>query len=109
MSLAQLLPFVELSANEAANGPSARTWPSFKYDNNGGFWIFGGTGSFSGSKNDLWRFDRDSHTFTFIDGSNSTDDAATIADKPFARCDHASWVDSVGNFWIFGGVSTKGK
>lgn len=95
------LPFVELSADGSANALSRRYAHSFKYGNNGGFWIFGGYDG--GSKNDLWQFNRTSRTFTFVDGSNGTNSAATIANQPTARYGHASWVDSVGNFWIFGG------
>lgn len=102
------LPFIQLSANGAANAPSGRHYHSFDYDNNGGFWIFGGYSG--GRKNDLWRFNRATRTFTFVDGSNNVNDLAMIANKPTARDSHASWVDSVGNLWIFGGwgFSTSG-
>lgn len=96
------LPFVQLSANGAANAPNARYYHSFDYDNNGGFFIFGGDSS--GFKNDLWRFNRDARTFTFVDGSTNYNTWATIADKPTARRSHASWVDNSGNLWILGGL-----
>lgn len=92
---------VELSADGAVNAPSQRYGHSFKYDNNGGFWIFGG--EIVGYKNDFWRFNRDSRTFTFVDGSNNTNNAATLSNKPTARFHQSSWVDAVGNFWLFGG------
>lgn len=102
MSWAQS-PLVGLSADGlTVNAPSGRSSHSFNYDNNGGFWIFGGN-DLGGWKNDLWRFNRASRTFTFIDGSNGTNANATILNKPTARFGHATWVDTVGNLWLFGG------
>jgi hypothetical protein len=95
------LPLVPLSADGDANAPSKRLLTTFKYVV-GGFWIFGGL-VVGGYMNDLWRFDRDSRTFVFVDGSNSTNGAAYIANKPTARYGQASGVDGAGNLWIFGG------
>jgi hypothetical protein len=79
--------------------PARRYGPSFDYDNNGGFFIFGG---FSNSERfSLWRYSKSTGLFALLDG-NDTSNTYPIG-KPFPRQGHASWIDQTGNLWIFGG------
>lgn len=95
----------QLSNGASSNVPPQRDGHSFNYDNNGKFWVFGGriNTSNAGYLNSVWRYNRDSQTFSFIDGSNDTGSAAIIANKPSPRADHASWIDNSGNLWVTGG------
>lgn len=95
---------IMLSADSGTNTnvPARRWGASLDYDNNGGFFVFGGTNVHSTSAySSLWRYNRNTSAFSFIDGSNSTN--VNIPGKPSARGFHASWLDSAGNLWIFGG------
>lgn len=76
-------------------------------DNNGGFWIFGGFGNGTNGVNDrhfsLWRYNQTSNAFALVDGSTNAGLSAREASKPTPRFNHATWVDSNGNLWLFGG------
>jgi hypothetical protein len=61
--------------------------------------------------NDLWEYNRGSGVWTWIGGSSSTGAPGTygtqgISDSnnaPGARAQAVGWLDSSGNFWLFGG------
>lgn len=95
-ALAQTTPFTAVTTFVSNIGV-----PAFNFNKNGGFWIFGGSGG--GRRSSLWRYNRDSKTFTFIDGSNSTDAAGIQPNKPTPRDSPNSWVDNTGNLYIYGG------
>jgi N-acetylneuraminic acid mutarotase len=98
----------------AGNAPGARVYANSWTDAAGNFWLFGGYGASStaaqGDLNDLWKYSNGQ--WTWVSGSNQTEQAgvygtqgsAAVANVPGARWLAASWVDSTGNFWIFGGV-----
>lgn len=93
---------VLLSATSTStNIPQARYGHSLNYDKNGGFWIFGGHNS--GYLSSLWRYNRTSNSFRFIDGSNATAASAVQINKPTPRGEHFNWVDNKGNLFVHGG------
>jgi hypothetical protein len=89
--------------------PGARYWSTGYRDSNGNFWMFGGYAYDSagtlGYINDLWKFD--GTNWTWVSGSK-TQGAKGIytgtSAVPGGRAGANSWVDSSGNFWLFGGV-----
>jgi N-acetylneuraminic acid mutarotase len=99
----------------AGNGPGARVLGVSWKDHAGNFWLFGGygyaQGGALGNLNDLWEYNLSSGVWTWIGGSSSTAAAGTYGLKdvpassniPGAREQAAGWLDSSGNFWLFGG------
>jgi len=107
------------------NVPGGREASATWLDSSGNFWLFGGGGidsvGNSGDLNDLWKFDRtlgDRGEWTWMGGSNTGNDPNEVADKsavygtlgvaapnniPGKRNTAVSWLDSSGNFWLFGG------
>jgi N-acetylneuraminic acid mutarotase len=98
------------------NQPSARVQASAQRDSTGKFWLFGGSGfglaGSKGSLSDLWQYDPAAGTWTWISGPSVANTAPTYGSRgiaaagnvPGARMAHVSWMDSAGNFWIFGGI-----
>jgi N-acetylneuraminic acid mutarotase len=99
----------------AANVPGARNTAVSGIDSTGKFWLFGGNGYGSsgasfGELNDLWKFDGAS--WTWISGATTlnqqgtygTQGTAASTNVPGARAGAVSGVDSVGKFWLFGGL-----
>jgi hypothetical protein len=98
----------------ASNIPGGRIQPVQWFDRSGNAWIFGGIGEDSegnnSSLNDLWRYG--SGEWTWMGGSNVVDQKGVygtlgveaFANIPGARSAAISWVDSSGNFWLFGGA-----
>jgi N-acetylneuraminic acid mutarotase len=91
---------------------SAMTW----IDAAGNLWLFGGAGRVSnmeGDLNDLWKYDPTTQLWTWISGSNSrnvpgvygTQSVGAISNAPRSRHEGVTWVDTNGNFWLFGGYS----
>jgi len=115
------------SITETANGvygtlgvPSTSNVPGGRFaavswiDRNGKLWLFGGQGtasSASGNLGDLWKFNPANMEWAWISGSNSpniggvygTLETASVSNAPGARYGTVSWIDSSGNFWLFGG------
>jgi N-acetylneuraminic acid mutarotase len=103
------------ATSSSANGPGARSSATGWIDAANNLWLFGGTDSTSGSLNDLWRYDPTTNVWTWVHGSNinnalgiyggSTPSTATpsTSTTPGARNSSASWIDSTGNLWLFGG------
>ena len=101
----------------AANIPGARyASPNSWVDLNGDFWLFGGYGYDSaGSEleiNDLWRYNTTTGEWTWVAGSDTGNQEGTYGIKgisaainiPGARCAGVSWIDTDGDFWLFGGL-----
>jgi hypothetical protein len=97
------------------NDLGQRLYASTGTDAAGNFWLFGGYSyqgpiPESGDMNDLWKFDGSG--WTWMSGSNDPEQAgiygilgtAAPGNVPGARFQAASWMDSQGNFWIFGGL-----
>ena len=98
---------------DAGNIPGARASSRSWTDSEGYFWLFGGSGYDSsgtrGRLNDLWKYD--GTNWTWVSGSNVEDQAGVYGSKgtaasgnnPGGRFASASWTDSDGNLWLFGG------
>jgi N-acetylneuraminic acid mutarotase len=99
----------------ASNTPGARSGAVSWTDGNGNVWLFGGagvgSGGTSGSLNDLWEFNPTADTWTWVNGSSSTNQAGVYGSRgtpataniPGARDSAVSWIDKSGNLWLFGG------
>jgi N-acetylneuraminic acid mutarotase len=98
----------------AGNVPGARAGSVSWTDDSGNFWLFGGRGHDSngtiGVLNDLWQYSPTTGQWTWMSGSNlqgaagqyGTLDIAATGNVPGARQDAVSWIDKVGNLWLFG-------
>ncbi len=114
------------SANQAAvygtkgvastdNMPSSRYHAVSWIDSSNNLWLFGGQGYDSNSTtyqfNDLWKYNPSTNQWTWVSGTNLTNQFGVYGVKgtpddaniPGARSGAASWTDSLGNFWLFGG------
>jgi hypothetical protein len=106
------------------NIPGARMGAAGWADSSGNLWLFGGssywlfgkelysTFSTHTAMNDLWEFTPSNGNWTWVGGSQSTNSTGVYGTEgypastntPGARDGGAStWVDSTGNFWLFGG------
>lgn len=100
---------------DPASVPGARVMAVSFRDPDGRFWLFGGAGFDSTGENtvlsDLWMFDPTTHQWTWVSGSEFGMQAGIFGDRrvpnpknvPGARYYGVSWVDAIGNFWLFGG------
>ena len=121
-----------LGVASANNVPGARSGSVSWTDSNGNLWLFGGDGlaasGAAGKLNDLWKFSPTTNQWAWVSGSNSasvyggpvtlgvygTQGVASAGNMPGARDSAASWTDSSGNLWLFGGegyatTSTAGE
>jgi N-acetylneuraminic acid mutarotase len=99
---------------------TATNWPGSRYmslsmkDQNGIFWLFGGSGygsslQSSGSLNDLWKFDPTTNQWTWIKGDKVVEPQSvygsqgitTATNKLGGRYHHIGWVNN-NDFWFFG-------
>jgi hypothetical protein len=89
-------------------------------DASGNLWIYGGEGTESSTKGfgDLWEFSPGSGLWTWIGGSNSSDDAAptwgtlgvpSASNFSGSRAGSSHWQDASGNFWLFSGANNDGS
>lgn len=105
------------------NAPGGRDYSASWSDSNGNFWLFGGNGEDSTGNlaelNDLWKYTPASNQWTWVGGSSTgvlsryssygqpgvygTLGVPAAENIPGGRYSSASWVDSQGNFWLFGG------
>jgi N-acetylneuraminic acid mutarotase len=101
-------------APAAGNHPGARTGAVSWIDAAGNLWLFGGQGNGatnSGYLNDLWEFSPGTGNWTWVSGSSArnqagaygTEGTPAAGNAPGARTGASSWVDSLGNLWLFGG------
>jgi len=103
-----------------ANVPGGRFGATGWTDSNGNLWLFGGWGCESASTNgfpdtcyynDLWEFNPTADTWSWMGGSNTTNQSgvygslgkAATTNIPGSRDNAVSWTDSQGNYWLFGG------
>jgi N-acetylneuraminic acid mutarotase len=93
---------------DTANYPASRMESSASWcDSNDNLWLF--SGDFI--RNDLWKFEISSNTWTWMKGDSVTNtpgfqSGIGIEDSlnnPSARSAYAHWIDHSGNFWMFGG------
>ncbi len=113
-----------LGTSAPANNPSARAQPAGWTDLSGDFWLFGGEGfdasGNSGNLNDLWVYSPSTNEWTWMGGNNTRGNCDTngncgwpgvygtkgvlaASNNPGGRYGAANWIDSSGNFWLFGG------
>jgi N-acetylneuraminic acid mutarotase len=116
---------------DPANIPSARIDASSWTDPNGNLWLFGGSAiitnidgtASAGPFNDLWKYTPSTGLWTWMGGSNPTGfswdngkntwvqpgvygtiGVSAASNLPGGREDPATWTDSKGNLWLFGGL-----
>jgi hypothetical protein len=88
----------------SSNVPGARALGVSWTDTSGNFWLFGGA-----LFNDLWKYSNGQ--WTWMSGSNVQSQSGTYGTKgtaasgnvPGAREGPATWIDTSGNLWLFGG------
>ena len=113
------------------NTPSSLVSASNWTDTSGNFWLFGGQGfcsddtdsAFNGELNEMWEFNPSTKEWTSFPGSTmscwnqavggfracgqvgtyGTLGVPAAANIPGGRASASSWIDSSGNFWLFGG------
>jgi N-acetylneuraminic acid mutarotase len=99
---------------EMNNRPGARYNGTQWFDGEGRLWLFGGWGQSENNRarlNDLWMFDPKTGKWTWENGDKIVESMgvygikgiASYSNKPGARTDALSWVDSNGTMWLFGG------
>jgi hypothetical protein len=95
------------------NVPGAREAAIAWTDTSGNFWLFGGVGPVPPARlNDLWKYSPSAGQWTWIAGSNISNQTGTYgtlgipdaANSPGARSGSIRWTDAAGNFWLFGGT-----
>ena len=109
-----------LGAAAAGNIPGGRGYLVNWRDSSGNLWLFGGCGDDStgtfGDLNDLWEFNPTTKEWTWMSGSSTvpsvdhgqsgvygTLGSPAASNVPGGREASASWMDSSGNLWLFGG------
>jgi hypothetical protein len=116
-----------LGTPAVGNVPGGRYDASSWIDNSGNLWLFGGqgfdaNGVYAQDFNDLWEFNTSTKQWAWMGGSNiiSCASGATLplcgpagvygtlgtpdtGNVPGGRYSASSWIDSSGNFWLFGG------
>lgn len=112
-----------LGTGAATNTPGARSTAVTWTDGSGNLWLFGGDGwdavatTTTGLLNDLWRYKTATNEWTWVAGSNlanqnasyGTQGVSSTLNSPGARSGAASWYDSAGNLWLFGGEGFPGS
>jgi hypothetical protein len=96
------------------NIPSARSLAVGAADSSGNFWLFGGNGYDStgkaGELNDFWQYSNGE--WTWVSGSMLTNQGSVTGtmgvpaagNTPGSKLSALGWVDSSGNFWVYGGT-----
>jgi gliding motility-associated-like protein len=104
------------------NTPSCRTLGTLTWtDRAGNLWLFGGYGQdvngVAGMMSELWKFNPLTLEWTWVRGSNLANalgsygykGIASPGNDPPSRCETgASWTDSNGDLWLFGGQLPNG-
>ena len=97
-----------------ANIPGGRIQAATWSNPSGNLWLFGGNGyalSTQGYLNDLWKYDPSSGAWTWVCGSDQSNQIAVYGERgtaapgnvPGPRYGAVSWTDAGGNLWLFGG------
>ncbi len=107
-----------------SNWPGGRWGASSRRDATGNVWVFGGFGCDSTVAanpldhcsnlllNDLWKYS--GGQWTWVSGANTgnqagsygTQGTAAAGNVPPGRQASVAWIDSLGNFWMFGGFTS---
>jgi len=100
-----------------SNVPGSRVSATSWIDSGGNLWLFGGFGpgpSVGGILfNDLWKYDPATDQWTWVSGSNTSDQPGVYGTKgvadplnvPGSKENPMSWSDPRGKLWLFGGMS----
>lgn len=112
-SVNQIGTYGTLGTGAAANTPGGKQFPATWTDSSGNLWLFGGYGYDSNNNllpmNDLWEYSArqwiwmGGPSLGGQSGNYGSLGVATPFGIPGARFQPASWTDSSGNFWMFGG------
>jgi N-acetylneuraminic acid mutarotase len=108
-----------LGVPAVGNTPGGRDGAASWTGSNGQFWLFGGRGYDAngtlGYLNDLWEFNPSNNEWTWISGSDTAGGHGgqpgvygalgqpAAGNTPGSRNGAATWTDSSGNLWLFGG------
>jgi hypothetical protein len=90
----------------AAGIPPGRQSGAIWVDSHGTVWMFGGLGA-AGYMNDLWTFNPSSGVWTWVGGTQNPNDGGVYSGSgltPGSRFAAATWTDSSGHLWLFGGA-----
>jgi hypothetical protein len=99
----------------AGSTPGARPYAVGVGDKDGNLWIYGGEPEANppcgNDYSDLWEFSTTTKEWTWVNGSDcgsvvpvyGTQGVASASNTPGGRDSAVGWVDSGGNFWLFGG------
>jgi hypothetical protein len=95
----------------AANTPGARSGALSWTDAKGDLWMLGGQDNSGNLYNDLWEFVPSTGLWTWVSGANvpnrqsvyGAQGVAAGGNAPGARAGSATWIDSAGHLWLFGG------
>jgi N-acetylneuraminic acid mutarotase len=110
----------------AGNIPGGRSSAASWIDSGGNFWLFGGVGQDAGGDrvtlNDMWEFNPSRNQWAWMGGSNVLNPdigsqwgvygnlgIPAPENIPGSREQAATWTDSSGNFWLFGGSDPFGS
>lgn len=78
-------------------------------DNDGNIWLFGGYGfssAWEGYMGDLWKYDVAASQWTLVAGPHRANEPGKYSEEilyPGVRYGSASWSDTQGDLWLFGG------
>jgi hypothetical protein len=109
----QIATYGTLGTPAAANIPGARYAEAFCGDGSGNVWLFGGSGNDStdtlGVLNDFWKYN--GGQWTWMSGSTvrgqlgnyGVQGTPAPGNVPSSRDGAVCWLDSSGDFWLFGG------
>jgi len=101
-----------LGTASITNIPGSRDGAVSWTDSSGHFWLLGGEDNAGNLYNDLWNYS--AGEWTWVNGSNvccqsgvyGTLGTPALTNIPGARYRASSWIDSSGNFWLFGGTES---
>lgn len=118
-----------LGTPASGNTPGGRNYAQSWTDSSGNLWLFGGLYSSSSQWsyfNDLWKFDPVAREWTWMNGSSTVGTTCPVvvsnasycgrggtygaqgtpaaSNTPGGRYHAATWTDSSGNFWLYGGL-----
>ena len=100
---------------DPGNKPGGRYQSQTWTDASGNFWLFGGYGGGEtayGWLNDMWKYTPSTGLWTWVSGDKApyisgvygTKGVSAPSNKPGGTTEAASWIDAVGNLWMFGGI-----
>ena len=133
----QVVSYGAFGVSASGNNPGGRLGAATWTDNNGDFWLYGGTADSTGQVNstsaslydqyDLWTYSPSTNQWTWMGGNSDSicgvgsDNywcsvggvsgavgVPTAAGLPSARSYAMAWTDSSGNFWLNGGLWSSG-